>query len=60
MDVTRILTITLALSAALNTAQAAAAIARAGGASVPQAIFVGGGAACAALTVFFAGLGVYH
>lgn len=60
MDATRILTILLALSVALNIAQAAAAIARTGGASVPQAIFIGGGAACTALTVFFAGLGVYH
>lgn len=56
----QVLTLLLALSAALNTAFAIGIIANRAGASIPQAILAAAGAAGTVMTIFFAALSAYQ
>jgi hypothetical protein len=56
----QVLTLLLAVSAALNLGFSGGIIARLGGASRAQAILTGGGVTGSVLALFFAALAAYH
>jgi hypothetical protein len=60
MDTTRILTLLLALSGAVNVAFAAGITARTAGASPAQAILTGAGSAGTVMAIFFAAVAAYQ
>jgi hypothetical protein len=57
---TQVLTLLLAVSAALNTAFAAGITARLAGARPAQAILTAAGAASTLMAIFFAAVSAYH
>ncbi|AVH54635.1 MULTISPECIES: hypothetical protein [Streptomyces] len=59
MSPLQIMSLLLALSAALNIAIIAGLLARGSGVGIPQAIISGAGAAAAALGIYFAAVAAY-
>jgi len=60
MSPVQILSLLLALSAALHLATAAALIAHRAGVGTPSAILTGAGAAATGLSLYFAAIAAYH
>ena len=60
MNAEQVLTLMLALSAALNIAFTAGITSRQAGSSTAQAILTGAGAAGTGLVIFFAAIAAYH
>jgi hypothetical protein len=60
MHAVQVLTLLLALSAALNAAFAAGLTARLAGAGPAQAILTGAGAGTTVMAIFFAAVSAYH
>ncbi|MFE0652490.1 hypothetical protein ACFVZH_28315 [Streptomyces sp. NPDC059534] len=59
MSPLQILSLLLALSTALNIAITAGLLARRAGTDIPQAIFIGAGAAATSLGIYFAAVAAY-